>query len=142
MIVFDLECSSGHRFEGWFNDTASFEEQIQRDLVACPVCGQSRIKRILSPVATCAFRSEPQERVEPSSIDYRKLAVEIVEYINKSFEDVGPEFTKEALKMHYGVTEKKNIRGSATEAEENTLRQEKIEFFKIPLGKAEDDQKN
>ena len=138
MIVFDLECSGGHRFEGWFNNTASFEEQVERNLVACPACGDSRIKRVLSPVTTCGFRSGPEKEAESPSIDYRKLAVEIVEYINKRFEDVGPEFTKEALKMHYGVTEKKNIRGSATEEEEKTLRQEKIEFFKIPLPKEED----
>ena len=141
MIVFDLECSSGHSFEGWFNDTGSFEEQINRNLVACPACGDCRVKKVLSPVTTCAFRSESEKKVEPPSIDYRKLAAEIVEYVNKSFEDVGSEFTKEALKMHYGVTEKKNIRGSATEEEENTLRQEKIEFFKIPLPKEKDEKK-
>jgi hypothetical protein len=61
----------------------------------------------------------------------------IVEYISKSFENVGTEFAKEALKMHYGVTKKKNIRGSATEEEEKVLRQEKIEFFKLPMPKEE-----
>ena len=142
MIVFDLQCSGGHGFEGWFNDTASFEKQIQRSLVACPVCGDTGIKRVISPVTTCAFRSEPARKEEPPSIDYRKLAAEIVGYINRNFEDVGPDFTKEALKMHYGVKEKKNIRGSATEDEETTLRQENIEFFKIPMPKEEDGKKS
>lgn len=142
MIVFDLKCSGGHCFEGWFNDTGSFEEQIHKNLVACPVCGDTCIKKILSPVTTCAFRSEPVKSAQPPSINYRKLAAEIVGYINERFEDVGPNFTKEALKMHYGVTEKKNIRGSATQDEENTLRQEKIEFFKVPLPREEDDKQN
>lgn len=98
----------------------------------------------MSPVTTCVSRSEPTEKSESHPIDYRKLAVEVVDYINRSFEDVGPEFAKEALKMHYGVREKRNIRGSATDDEENTLRQEKIEFFKIPFPKKEkeEDKKN
>jgi hypothetical protein len=142
VIVFDLECSKGHGFEGWFNNTSSFEEQVHRNLVACPVCGDNRIKKILSPVTTCASRCEIAEKPEPPSIDYGKLAAEVLEYINKSFEDVGSEFAREALKMHYGVREKRNIRGSATTAEEKTLRQEKIEFFKIPVPAEEKDKKN
>jgi hypothetical protein len=142
VIVFDLECSNGHGFEGWFNNTSSFEEQTRRNLVACPVCGDKRIKKVLSAVTTCASRCETAEKAEPPSIDYRKLAVEVVEYINKNFEDVGSEFAREALKMHYGVKGKRNIRGSATTAEEKTLRQEKIEFFKVPFPTEEKDESN
>lgn len=137
MIVFDLECYKGHRFEGWFTNTGSFEEQTAKHLVTCPVCGDGRVKKILSPVATCAVRSEPGCRADSPPIDYQRLAHEIVEYVNRNFENVGSDFTKEALKMHYGVAEKKNIRGSATEQEEKTLRREKIEFLKIPLPKEE-----
>jgi hypothetical protein len=138
MIVFDLECSKGHRFEGWFNNTGSFEEQNEKHLVTCPVCGDGQIKRMISPVATCALRPGTEQCVESPSIDRQRVVHEmIVEYISKSFENVGTEFAKEALKMHYGVTKKKNIRGSATEEEEKVLRQEKIEFFKLPMPKEE-----
>jgi hypothetical protein len=133
MIVFDLECSGGHRFEGWFHNTGSFEEQVNRNLVTCPACGDSRIKRILSPVTTCGFRSDQEKSVEPLPIDYRKLAAEIVEYINTRFEDVGPQFTKEALKMHYGVTEKKKYPGLGDGGRGKDLATGKIEFFKIPF---------
>jgi hypothetical protein len=142
MIVFDLECFKGHRFEGWFNNTESFEEQNAKNLITCPVCGDGRIKKMISPVATCAPRSETEKRVESPPIDYQRLAHEIVEYVNKNFQNVGPDFAKEALKMHYGATKKKNIRGSATEEEEKILRQEKIEFLKIPLPKEESEKEN
>jgi hypothetical protein len=75
---------------------------------------------------------------EPS-IDYKKLAREVVHYINNNFENVGPDFAKEALKMHFGVKEKRNIRGAATEEEEKTLKEEGIEFLKIPVVKKEED---
>ena len=78
MIVFDLECGHGHRFEGWFNNTASFEEQNLKKLVTCPICSDTQVRRVLSPVATKTARSEPEKR--PDQIDYRRLAKEIVDY--------------------------------------------------------------
>lgn len=136
MIVFDLECGHGHRFEGWFNNTASFEEQNLKKLVTCPICSDTQVRRVLSPVATKTARSEPEIRSE--QIDYRRLAKEIVDYVNTHFEDVGPNFSKEALKMQYGVSEKKNIKGSATADEEKMLRDEKIDFFKLPIPRTDD----
>ena len=140
MIVFDLECGRRHRFEGWFNNTASFEEQNLKKLVTCPICGDTRVRRVLSPVATKTARPEPEKASD--SIDYRRLAKEIVDYVNTHFEDVGSNFAKEALKIHYGVSEKKNIKGSATTDEEKMLRDEKIEFFKLPIPRTEDDKNN
>jgi len=95
---------------------------------------------VLSPVATKTARPEPEKASD--SIDYRRLAKEIVDYVNTHFEDVGSNFAKEALKIHYGVSEKKNIKGSATTDEEKMLRDEKIEFFKLPIPRTEDDKNN
>lgn len=141
MIVFDLECSEGHIFEGWFNSIESFEEQKRKRLVSCPYCNDMSIRRVLSPV-TMKSSSSSEERRHPNTIDYSRLAKEIVEYLNNNFEDVGPDFAKEALKMHYSVSEKRNIRGSATAEEEKTLRDEGIEFFKIPGPKTDEDKTN
>ena len=141
MIAFDLECSMGHFFEGWFQSIESFEEQKIKKLVSCPVCNDTDVRRVLSPVALKT--SSPKREAESvGPIDYQKLAKEVVEYINKSFENVGSDFAKEALKMHYAVTEKRNIRGSATEEEEKLLKDEGIEFFKIPTPKSDDDKKD
>ena len=147
MITFDLECSQGHIFEGWFNNIQSFEEQNAKKMVLCPYCNDTKIKRVLSPVATrISSRNAGNGRTDnpqdPGPIDYGRLAREVVEYINRTFHDVGPDFAKEALKMHYGVSDKKNIRGSATEEEEKTLKQEGVEFFRFPLPKIDEDKKN
>ncbi len=140
MIAFDLECSEGHVFEGWFNNIESFEEQEAKKMVSCPYCSDTRIRRIISPVAL-KTTSRFEEGRDPNPIDYRRLAGEIVDYINKNFDNVGTTFTKEALKMHYGVTEKRNIRGSATAEEERLLKNEKIDFFKVPMPKIDDNSK-
>ncbi len=140
MIVFDMECPNGHIFEGWFDSAESFDKQNSKDLVSCPYCDDTNIRRVLSPVALKKSNSEGQTL--PMPIDYPKLAKEVVDYIKNNSEDVGEKFAAEALKMHYGVTEKKNIRGSSTPEEEKTLEEEGVEFFKFPAPKIDDDKKN
>ena len=141
MIAFDLECSQGHLFEGWFDNLESFEQQNSKNMISCPNCNDFNIKKVLSPVAM-KTSSKPRSLPGHGPIDYRKLAKEVVDYINEEFEDLGTGFTKEALKIHYGVAEERNIRGSATEDEEKLLKKEGIQFFKIPVAKTDDDKKN
>jgi hypothetical protein len=137
MIAFDLRCSNGHNFEGWFKDLESFNEQDSRDMIICPVCKSNKITRELSPVAIKSVRGE--EEPQQNKPDYRKLAMGVMEYIRNNFEDVGADFAKEALKIHYGVAEKRDIRGSATDEEEKTLKDEGIKFFKFPFAKPKDE---
>jgi hypothetical protein len=139
MISIDMECSNGHIFEGWFDSLDSFEDQNANNLVTCPFCDDLTVRRVISPVAV--KRSTPSERDIMRPIDYQQLAQEVVDHIRNNSEDVGQKFAAEALKMHYGVIEKKNIRGFATAEEENVLKDEGIGFFKIPVPK-EDDDKN
>jgi hypothetical protein len=142
MIIFDLECGAGHVFEGWFNDLQAFEEQNAKGLIGCPYCENTDIRKIMSPVAVKKSTPAMPVEAEKAPIDYKRLAREVLEYINKNFDNVGPHFAQEALKMHYQVTEKKNIRGSATVAEEKMLQKEGIEFFKIPFEKGDEEKKN
>ncbi len=142
MIAFDLECAQGHIFEGWFKNIESFEIQKGQGLITCPYCNDKDIRRVISPVTTKNSSRKEEEAVMKGAIDYRRLAREVMDYINQNFHDVGPGFTKEALKMHYGVTEKKNIKGSATQEEEKILREEGVEFFKVPVPIVDDKKKN
>ena len=139
MIVFDLECSKRHVFEGWFDSIESFEEENARGLVICPSCEDTTVRRVMSPVAV--KKSSPVDPSLSEGIDYRKLAKGVMDYINKNFEDVGSNFAAEALKIHYGVEERRNIKGSATFEEEKTLEEEGIEFFKVPVPEKDDDDK-
>ena len=141
MIAFDLECSEGHIFEAWFNNTQSFEEQRATGMISCPYCSDTHVRKVISPVVT-KTSSQPDAIRDKKAIDYGRLAKEIVDYVDKNFDDVGTDFAKEALKMHYEVAEKRNIKGSATEDEEKMLQDEGIEFFKLPIPKVDDDKKN
>jgi Uncharacterized protein conserved in bacteria len=67
------------------------------------------------------------------------------EYLRDNFDDVGSGFATEAMKMHYGASEPRNIRGVSTEDEEKQLKKEGVSFFKVgtpapsPSGNEEDD---
>ena len=142
MIAFDLECSGGHVFEGWFKNNGAFEEQVAKKLVSCPYCNDTKVRKLLSPINVKTLSPVPVGGDMAEFIDYRRLAAEIVDYVNKNFHDVGTNFAKEALKIHYGVSEKRNIRGSATQEEEKVMKDEGIAFVKVPVPKIDDDEKN
>jgi hypothetical protein len=128
MIAFDLFCSNGHKFECWFKDSASFEEQKSSGIINCPICNDTEVVRAFSPFMIKKNEGKKREEVDA----YRALQV-VHEYINKHFEDVGADFYKEALKIHYGETEKRNIKGTATTEEEVILKEEGVPFIKIPI---------
>ncbi|MGD9212373.1 MAG: DUF1178 family protein [Desulfobacteraceae bacterium] len=137
MIIFDLQCQNGHAFEGWFEDSQAFEEQKRQGLIACPVCNDTSVVKVPS---TFAIKGASQD-LKPSAsqkMDYRKLGRQIAEYVKHNFDDVGTDFAKEALKIHYGVSQPRNIRGVSTMEEEETLKEEGIEFFKLPMVSSSD----
>ena len=136
MIVFDLQCQNGHAFEGWFEDSQAFEDQKKQGLIACPVCNDTAVVKVPS---TFAIKGSSQNHTPASKkIDYQKLGQQIAEYVQDNFDDVGTDFAKEALKIHYGASQPRNIRGISTLQEEQTLKKEGIEFFKLPLAVSSD----
>ena len=128
MIAFDLFCSNGHKFECWFKDSASFEEQKEAGILTCPICDDNQIEKAFSPFAIKRGEEKIKEGMDP----HRALQL-IHNYLEKHFEDVGADFYKEALKIHYGEKEKKNIKGTATTEEEVILKEEGVQFFKVPI---------
>lgn len=133
MIAYDLECANGHTFEGWFEDLKGFEEQNRHKLIACPVCNDTSVGIVPSTFAIKTNSPPQQESVEHPVSEDQMYTHQIMNFLEKNFEDVGPNFTREALKMHYDVCEKRNIRGTSTEAEEKTLEKEGIKFFRFPV---------
>ncbi len=133
MIVYDLECTNGHTFEGWFKDINAFEDQKHKRLITCPVCNDTAVVVVPS---TFAIKSVVSQAEQPKTSDKAVDQWEphkVLDFLEKNFENVGTNFSREALKMHYGVSEKRNIRGTSTQTEEETLEKEGIKFIKLPL---------
>ena len=128
MIAFDLICSNGHKFECWFKDSASFEEQRSSGIINCPLCSDDRVEKALS-----TFSIKKDGGTKKSTVDPHQVLQSIHEYLDKHFEDVGLDFTKEALKIHCGESKKRNIKGTATPDQEKLLKDEGVQFLKIPI---------
>ena len=128
MISYDLKCLNGHVFEGWFENEKAFKKQKRKNMITCPVCGSEEVDR--TPSTFGIIKQRPQEN---GAATQENPMHQIVKYVRDNFEDVGSDFAKEALKMHYGVTDMRNIRGVSTNQEEDTLRDEGVPFFKLPV---------
>jgi hypothetical protein len=136
MIVYDLSCSKGHKFEGWFDDPASYENQKKKGLISCPFCDDTDISRIPSTFAIKS--SQPAKDYSEQKNETALLGRQIMEFFDKNFDNVGSDFAKEALKIQYGVSEPRNIRGVSSDEEEKILRKEGVKFMKIPIPTSSD----
>ncbi|MGA2891800.1 MAG: DUF1178 family protein [Xanthobacteraceae bacterium] len=47
MIRYALTCDKGHGFESWFQNSAAYDKQRKRSLVACPVCGSAKVEKAM-----------------------------------------------------------------------------------------------
>lgn len=134
VIVYDLKCEENHIFEGWFNDRNAFEEQKDKKLVTCPVCGSSKIEIVPSSI-TVMGKGTRELKEKNKGMSPAKAVQVLNEYMEKTFEDVGSKFAEVALKIHTGEEDSRNIRGTTTKNEEDTLRKEGVPFVKIPIPK-------
>ncbi len=141
MIVFDLQCGSGHRFEGWFASADDFASQKERGLVGCPSCGAQDIDRLPSATRFNAGLPAPAEpkkdSAEPASKDPVALAQILYsrmldEMLRKS-EDVGEAFPDEARRIHYKHAPSRSIRGQASGQDHAELIEEGIPVLRLPM---------
>jgi hypothetical protein len=138
MIVYDLICALNHRFEGWFDSSATFQAQKGKGQLQCPICGNDSVEKLPSRVnLKQAKRGELVPTFNSNTTDgpaqqTQALLAKLGEYISRHFDDVGTEFAEEAKKIHYGETEPRNIRGRASAAEVKELVEEGIEAIPFP----------
>ena len=161
MKVFDLSCLKNHRFEGWFQSAADYDDQHARGLLICPNCADANIRKLLSAprlnlsggTGAVAIASEvvsgaqPQERAgnapalpsaaktnsHPNIEQMQALWYRVAEEIVRNTEDVGADFAEQARKIHYREAPERAIRGRATPEQAAQLVDEGIELFSMPL---------
>jgi len=140
MISFNLICQNDHEFEGWFRNSADFERQAKKQLVACPECGDAQIeKSLMAPVvgAKDTVRASRTEKAEQAR-KVRKMLGEVRDYVEKNFDDVGDDFTDEARKIYYGESDERPIYGNATDEDAQELAEEGVPVGKLPWVKRAD----
>lgn len=146
MKVLDLQCAREHGFEGWFGSEDDFNSQLARGLLTCPMCGDTRITKMLSaprlnlghhapPAATAAAEQPARDVVATGDTQLALQAawLGMARRILAHTDDVGDQFAEEARKIHYGEVPQRGIRGKATAAESEALADEGIEVMQLAL---------
>jgi hypothetical protein len=142
MIVYDLACDKGHRFEAWFKDSATYDRQEKKKQLSCAVCGSSRVHKALMAPRIGSGKKDGGEAPTPASYandpEVKKAAAlmkelaELRRHVEKNADYVGPKFADEARRIHYGEKDRRNIYGEASSEEAKELSDEGIEFARIP----------
>ena len=167
MIVFDLSCDSGHRFEGWFGSSGDFADQQARGLLCCPQCGSAEI--IKAPMAPAVPKKGNQRNVLPAttrqsapqtvpatnepqpmaagqpSPGVMKALAKMAEMQAKALEKstyVGDKFADKSRAMHYGEEDHAPIPGQASLKEAKELLEEGVAVAPLPFPVAKPDEIN
>jgi hypothetical protein len=156
MIRYALLCDRKHEFEIWFQNSADYDKQRKRSLVACPVCSSTKVEKALmapslgrgsrkgraaadaaeiapAPPETPAPEKAPVAMMSPQEREFRAKLKELREHLTRNADNVGPKFPEEARKMHYGEIEHRSIYGEASPQEAKELTEEGIEFHPLPI---------
>jgi hypothetical protein len=123
VIVFDLQCGSGHVFEAWFGSSADHEQQAAAGMIACPVCGDTQVtKAVMAPAVPAkgnrtdvAALLAAQRQLEAAS-DY-----------------VGDNFAAEARARHEATEPSRPIYGEATLDDARALLADGIGIMPLPF---------
>jgi hypothetical protein len=161
MIKYALRCEREHEFESWFKNSAAYDSQRKRGLIACPACGSAKVEKAIMAPRLARGESADAEPLPAAAApptpalpmpmpfappgkgtvaimsqqerELRKKLKELREHIVKNADYVGPRFPEQARKIHYGETEHRSIYGEASPEEAKELHEEGIAFHPLPI---------
>jgi hypothetical protein len=143
MIIFELGCTQGHRFEGWFASKEDFGRQSDALLVRCPVCDDAKVaivpsakvqvaKAASAPVSAPAQATTAVAAAGQAATALPPELLRALREVIRATEDVGRRFPDEARKIHYDEAPARPIRGQATREEAAEMQEEGIELTTLP----------
>ncbi|WOI52451.1 DUF1178 family protein [Parvularcula sp. LCG005] len=133
MIKYALKCEDGHGFEGWFSNSADYDEQAEKHLLECPVCGTAAVeKALMAPSISTSRRTSSAPNADAVLEAFNESARRAKDYVEKNFDHVGKQFPEEARRIHYGETKDRPIYGEASPKEVSELREEGVTVAPLP----------
>lgn len=142
MIKYSLICECGYQSEAWFASIASYDEQKQKGLVECAVCGSKNVnKAIMAPaIKKRTDNAPPIGAIADAGTNAESLVPEPIkeimkgwrEHISKNYDYVGDSFANEARAIHDGESEARPIYGETTPKEARELIEEGISITPLP----------
>lgn len=132
MKVLDIECSFGHSFEGWFGSEQDFQDQLQSQMIQCPVCGDHALRKRLSAPRLNLHAAAAPDASTPDGPAMQAQMLRAMREVLRHSVDVGERFADEARRMHAGEIQPASIRGQATAAQARELLAEGVPVLPLP----------
>ncbi len=149
MIHYDLRCGGGHSFDGWFRDSAAFDQQAKAGMLDCPICASPDVSRAImaprvgrgaeappalaAPVKAVQPAPAPNPDSPPPMPDRMRAALQRLRAeIEQKCHYVGPNFAQAARAIHNGDAAPRPIYGETTPDQAEALAEDGIEVASIP----------
>ena len=149
MIKYSLKCvedncSKKEPFDGWFQNSTSFEKQIEAGYISCPYCGSLNIKKnLMSPsvksikkinlkINSKSIKHNELNKKSNKPIDMMVVLRNLKKEIQKNADFVGKNFAKEAKAIHEGKSKERAIYGQADAKDLEELKSKNIDVINVP----------
>jgi hypothetical protein len=134
MIRYDLKCSKGHDFDGWFQSAGAFESLRKAGHVTCTICGVSEVeKSIMAPAVRPARKAGEKPKLKEPQNDIEAAFAEMRAKIEANSDYVGLNFAAEARAMHEGEIDERSIYGEAKAEDARALVEDGIPVAPLPF---------
>ena len=131
MIVINLLCIDCERqFEGSFDNSNDFAKQNKCNIINCPTCNSSAIKKFL--MTPNLSKKSNSKKILQSKKTVMKKINKFKKIVEENFDYVGDNFTEEAKKIKYGEVEERPIYGEANITQTKELIDEDIGIVPLP----------
>ena len=132
MIVYDLICEAAHRFEAWFGSSADYDDQQQRGLLECPICGSAKVGKAVMAPAVPAKSNQRGDKTSLANDDPMARLLMLQRAFEANSDYVGDRFAEEARAIH-AAGETRSVHGEATPEEAKALQDDGIPLLPLPF---------
>lgn len=134
MIRYSLICENEHKFDGWFRNAGTYEEQHRRGIVACPICTSNKVeKALMAPSVSRAGSDKVSLSIgHPQHQQLRAAMQALRNKVTSEADYVGDRFAEEARRIHFKEVDPRGIYGEATREEVAGLVEDGVDFMPLP----------
>lgn len=130
MICYQLVCKKSHSFEGWFRDSAAYDQQAKKGLLVCPTCNSKSVSK--APMAPAVAKRGALADAADQARAMQSWVQQVRAHLDANSEYVGEKFPEVARAIHYGDAQERLVHGEASLKEAKDLIEEGIPVAPVP----------
>ncbi|MBD3786600.1 MAG: DUF1178 family protein [Sphingomonadales bacterium] len=136
MIRYTLRCEADHRFDSWFQSVEAYERLHGAGMVACSVCGSTRVEKALMAPSVVSARTEeaaPGGALATPHSEIEAALAKLRAHVESHSNYVGDDFATQARAMHEGAMPERPIHGEARPEEARALLEDGVPVLPLPF---------